>query len=446
MSPLSALLPTRMAARLVRQALRRLTQDAIVLEDPDGRACFGRPGGLSATVTVHDPRCYCRVLTGGSLGAAESWIDGQWTCDDLTTLVRIFLRNPQAMQRLHGPWSWLKSLVAATQHLLRRNTRRQAQRNIQAHYDLGNDFFALMLDETLSYSCAIFPRPDASLAEASRCKLHRVCQKLELTAGDEVLEIGSGWGGFALYAARHYGCRVTTTTISPAQYELARQRVRQAGLEDRVQVLLRDYRDLTGQYDKLVSIEMIEAVGHEYFATFFRQMGRLLRPQGRMLLQAIVIRDPLFAQHRHSVDFIRQHIFPGGCLPSITALGEAMQRASDLRLVHLEELSEHYVRTLRAWRQRFVQNLPQVRALGYSERLIRTWLYYLGYCEAAFAQRQVNVVQMLLAQPQCLLDPLTLRLPAVAGGSAGPNEPLPWEAMDGPDQAPANPCCGGLLR
>lgn len=406
------------SARALRRALGSLTHDRIVLEDGGQKEVFGREGGLSATVRVHDPRFYLRVLTGGSLGAAESWIDGQWTCDELVALVRILLRNQATLQRLEGPWSWLTKLVAAARHLARRNTRRGARRNIQEHYDLGNDFFALMLDETLSYSCAIFPHPQASLHDASLAKLQRICRKLELQPRDHLLEIGTGWGGLALFAASHYGCRVTTTTISPAQYRLARERVAQAGLADRVEVLLADYRDLTGQYDKLVSIEMIEAVGYEYFETFFRKCASLLAPQGRMLLQAIVIRDPLFAQHRHSVDFIRTHIFPGGCLPSITALCEAMQRACDLRLVHLEEMSAHYVRTLAAWRGRFIANLDQVRALGYSERLIRKWLFYLGYCEAAFAERQVNVVQMLLAQPQCWLDALALRLPEVIGQAA----------------------------
>jgi cyclopropane-fatty-acyl-phospholipid synthase len=417
-------IPYRLAADLARRSLRQalsgLACDQIVLVEQGRRELFGRAGGLTATVTVHDPRFYARVLMGGSLGAAESWIDGDWTCDDLVSLVRIFLRNHEAMQRLHTPWSWLTSLAATLRHLLRRNTRRGARRNIQEHYDLGNDFFALMLDETLSYSCAIFPRPEASLAEASQAKLERVCRKLQLGPDDHLLEIGTGWGGLALYAAGRYGCRVTTTTISPAQYQLARQRVAQAGLTDRVQVLLSDYRDLTGQYDKLVSIEMIEAVGYEYFETFFRKCASLLKPTGRMLLQAIVIRDPLFAAHRHSADFIRTHIFPGGCLPSITALGEAMQRACDWRLVHLEEMSAHYVRTLAAWRQRFVAHLDQVRALGYSERWIRKWFYYLDYCQAAFAQRLVNVVQMLLAAPQCLVDPLTLRLPEVLAAADEP--------------------------
>lgn len=438
--PWLASLMTDLAGRGLRRALGALAGDQIVLLDRGRREVFGHAGGLSATVTVHDPRFYLRVLHGGSLGAAESFMDGEWTCDDLTALVRIFLRNQAAMERLHTPLSWLTRLLAAARHLVRRNTRRGAQRNIQEHYDLGNDFFALMLDETLSYSCAIFPRPEASLHEASLAKLERVCRKLELKPEDHLLEIGSGWGGLALFAAGRYGCRVTTTTISPAQYRLARQRVAQAGLESRVQVLLADYRDLAGQYDKLVSIEMIEAVGYEYFETFFRQCARLLRPQGRMLLQAIVIRDPLFPAHRHSVDFIRTHIFPGGCLPSINALGQAMQQACDLRLVHLEEMSAHYVRTLAAWRERFLANLDQVRALGYSERQIRKWWYYLSYCEAAFAQRQVNVVQMLLAQPQCLLDPLTLPLPPVRASATRTADEC------GPDLVQSSPRSGASAR
>jgi cyclopropane-fatty-acyl-phospholipid synthase len=407
-------LPGIFASQLFRN-LDRLTGDCVRVVDGGLLRTFGDPQGeLCATVVVHHPRFYRRVLLGGDLGAADSWIDGDWTCDDLTRLVRIFLRRPDLAGRLHSLFSLPSLLVARLRHLWRRNTHLGARRNIHEHYDLGNEFFELFLDDTLCYSCGVFERPDTSLDEASRAKLFRVCAKLDLQPTDRLVEIGSGWGGLAVYAAENFGCQVTTTTISPAQERVAVGRVRDANLNEQVRVLNRDYRDLDGTYDKLVSIEMIEAVGHEYFSEFFRRASDLLAPHGRMLLQAIVIKDQRFAAHLRTADFIRQHIFPGGCLPSVTALCEAMTQASDLRLVHLEEMSQHYVRTLQHWRERFWQQMDAVRQLGLRESFIRKWDYYLRYCEAAFAERQVNVVQMLLAKPECRLDPLTMALPSVS--------------------------------
>jgi cyclopropane-fatty-acyl-phospholipid synthase len=402
-------------ARLLFASLAPLQHDRIRLVDGCLERTFGRGNGeLCATVVIHHSRFYRRVLFGGDLGVAESWIDGDWSCDDLTKLVRIFIRNRHLIERLNSPRTWLSSMLAGLQHLLRPNTRGGARRNIHEHYDLGNDFFGLFLDETLSYSCGVFEQPNSSLHEASVAKLERVCRKLNLRPADHLVEIGTGWGGLALHAAGQYGCQVSTTTISEEQHRLATERVREARLAGRVQVLNRDYRDLEGQYDKLISIEMIEAVGHDYFDAFFHHASNLLRPNGMMLLQAIVIKDQFFAAHRNSVDFIRQHIFPGGCLPSVTALCDSMTRASDLRLVHLEEMSDHYTRTLRAWRERFWSRIDDVRKLGYSERFIRKWEYYLRYCEAAFEERQVNVVQMLLAKPRCHVDPLSAWPPTMA--------------------------------
>ncbi len=403
--------PGIFASQLFRN-LDRLRGDCVRVVDGGLVRTFGDPQGeLCATVVVHHSRFYRRVLLGGDLGAADAWIDGDWTCDDLTRLVRIFLRNPDLAGRLHSLFSWPALLVSRLHHLWRRNTRLGARRNIHEHYDLGNEFFELFLDDTLSYSCGVFERPGATLGEASRAKLFRACAKLDLQPSDKLIEIGSGWGGLAVYAAENYGCHVTTTTISRAQERVATDRVRDAKLDGRVHVLNRDYRDLDGTYDKLVSVEMIEAVGHEYFSEFFRRASALLAPHGRMLLQAIVIKDQRFAAHLRTADFIRQHIFPGGCLPSVTALCEAMTRASDLRLVHLEEMSQHYVRTLQHWRDRFWEQMDAVRQLGLGESFIRKWDYYLRYCEAAFAERQVNVVQMLLAKPECRFDPLTIALP-----------------------------------
>ncbi|HNO60900.1 MAG TPA: cyclopropane-fatty-acyl-phospholipid synthase family protein, partial [Plasticicumulans sp.] len=273
--------------------------------------------------------------------------------------------------------------------------------NIAAHYDLGNAFYQTFLDETLMYSCALFEHPGMSLAEASQAKNERICRKLGLRAGDHVLEIGTGWGGFALHAAGRHGCRVTTTTISREQYELARERVAAAGLGNRVTVLFEDYRELAGRYDKLVSIEMIEAVGHRWFDTYFRTCSRLLAPDGQMLLQAITIRDQEYARTKRSVDFIQRHVFPGGCLPSVQALADTVARVTDLRALHLEDIGPHYATTLRHWRERFLANLDRVRALGFDDTFLRLWEYYLAYCEGGFAERYLGTVQLLLAKPEC---------------------------------------------
>jgi cyclopropane-fatty-acyl-phospholipid synthase len=283
--------------------------------------------------------------------------------------------------------------------------------NIAAHYDLGNDFYALFLDRTMTYSSGLFESPDATLEEASLAKYDRICRKLTLSSRDHVLEIGTGWGGFALHAATNYGCRVTTTTISRAQQDFARERIRGAGLEGRVDVLLQDYRNLTGKYDKLVSIEMIEAVGHHYLNAFFNACSGLLKDDGEMLLQAITIRDQVFDRHKRSVDFIKRYIFPGSCIPSVAAISLAVARVTDLRLFHLEDITPHYARTLQAWRRKFFDNLEEVRKLGYPETFIRMWEYYLSYCEAGFAERYLGDAQMLFTKPLSRKEPLPPGLP-----------------------------------
>jgi len=279
-----------------------------------------------------------------------------------------------------------------------------SRKNILAHYDLGNDFYALFLDETMTYSCAIFEQENSSLKQASEAKYDRICRKLQLAAGDRVIEIGTGWGGFAVHAARNYGVQVTTTTISDEQHQFARQRIKAAGLEDRITLLKKDYRDLSGKFDKLVSIEMIEAVGHQYLPIFFRTCSRLLKDDGIMALQAITIGDQIFDRHKRTVDFIKRYIFPGSCIPSITAISIALAKATDLRLVHLEDITPHYARTLREWRRRFFTNIKKVRALGFSDTFVRMWEYYLCYCEGGFAERYLGDVQMLFVKPLCRQD------------------------------------------
>ncbi|MFO8084923.1 MAG: cyclopropane-fatty-acyl-phospholipid synthase family protein [Desulfobacterales bacterium] len=365
---------------------------------------------LKTTINVHHPRFYARIVLGGSIGAAEAYMDGMWSTGDLTTVIRILIRNQSVFEEMEKGWARLSEPVHRIYHALRRNTLQGSKSNIIAHYDLGNDFYALFLDETMTYSCGIFEKDQCSMEEASTAKYRRICQKLQLTSKDHVLEIGTGWGGFAIFAAGHYGCRVTTTTISPEQYKLASQRIHQEDLTDKITLLCRDYRKMEGCYDKLVSIEMIEAVGHQYLDTFFAACSRLLREDGMMMLQAITIRDQLYEQHRRSVDFIKRYIFPGGCLPSVAAMAGSIAGNTDLTIFHLEDITPHYVKTLREWRKRFFINIDKVRVMGFPESFIRMWEYYLCYCEAGFAERYIGNVQMLLTKPLCRREPL---LPAL---------------------------------
>jgi len=397
------------AKRTLLSLLRRIHLGEIVLRDGVEQHVFGRRADecdLRASLAVRHPRFYSQVLFGGSIGAGEAYMAGHWSSDDLTALLRIILLNQSVFTGLDRGLSRLKAPLYKAYHFLHKDSRKGSRINIAAHYDLGNDFYALFLDETLTYSCGIFERPESSLQEASVAKCDRICKKLQLSPKDHVLEIGTGWGGFAIHAARRYGCRVTTTTISRAQHDLALERIRIAGVEDKVQVLFKDYRDLKGRFDKLVSIEMIEAVGHHYLETFFRCCSNLLTERGVMALQAITIADHVFEKHKKEVDFIKRYIFPGSCIPSVTAMGDAVAAATDLRLVHLEDITPHYARTLRTWRERFFENIQQVRALGYSETFIRMWEFYLCYCEAGFEERYLGDVQMFFAKPLWRGEPL----------------------------------------
>ena len=393
----------RAPARLVRtQVLRRLDAIAdghlVIVEGADRQEFGRRDAALSATVHVKEPAFYADVALGGAVGAGESYMLGRWEADDLPAALRVLLRNRTAMESLEGGLARLAQPLRKLAHALRSNTRAGSRRNISAHYDLGNEFFELFLDETLMYSCALFERPGMTLAQASVAKLEAICRKLGLAPGQRVLEIGTGWGGFALHAASRHGCHVTTTTISPNQHRLATERVRAAGLENRVTVLLDDYRDLRGTYDRIVSIEMIEAIGHEQHREFFRRAAGLLARDGRMVLQSITIADRHYAAARDEVDFIKRYIFPGCCIPSVSALCDAMASASDLRLVHLEDIGEHYATTLARWRERFLENQGQVRALGYPDTFVRMWEFYLAYCEAGFAERTLGDVQMVMTR------------------------------------------------
>jgi len=389
------------ARRLVFARLAALRTGRLRIREGSEVHEFGSPRtGIDAMVTVLDPAFYAEIAFGGSVGAGQSYMLGHWQADDLTALMRLLLRNRHALDAMETGVARISGPLRVAAHWLHRNTRSGSRRNISAHYDLGNDFFRLFLDETMMYSCALFERPEMTLAAASTAKLDTVCRKLALGPQDHVLEIGTGWGGFALHAAAHYGCRVTTTTISPSQHQLAKERVQAAGLGHRITVLLEDYRDLKGSYDKLVSIEMIEAIGHQYFGEFFRRCAQRLIPGGRMLLQSITIADRHYARARDEVDFIKRYIFPGCCIPAVSALAQAMANSSDLRIVHLEDIGPHYATTLARWRDNFFANIDQVRALGYPESFCRMWEYYLSYCEAGFTERALSDVQMLLAREE----------------------------------------------
>jgi cyclopropane-fatty-acyl-phospholipid synthase len=360
-----------------------------------GRRRFGPPDAdLTATVRLHDDG-FLRALPRGSLALAEAYIDGAWDCDQLVQLVRIGAREMPRVDRLRRPLVPLRNAFSR----IPRNTREGARRHIAAHYDLGNDMFRLFLDETMTYSCAYFESPDVTLREAQEAKLDRVCRKLELAPEDHVIEIGTGWGSFALHAAGRYGCRVTTTTISREQYGVAVERVREAGLDDRVTVLLEDYRDLRGSFDKLVSIEMIEAVGWQYFDTFFRRCGELLKTDGLMLLQAITIADEAYEIEKASRSFIEELIFPSGCLPSLEVIRGCVSRVTDLRMLDLEDITAHYPETLQRWRENFVRSENQAAELGYDRRFRRLWELYLAWCEGGFRERRIGDVQALLAKP-----------------------------------------------
>ncbi len=392
-----------LARRAVLGQLARLEEGELVLEEAGGQYRHGRATAdlPPVTVTIRDPAFWSDVAWAGSIGAGEGYAAGHWDCDDLAAAVRLLLRNRQVIDAMDTGLARLTAPVQKALHRASRNTRAGSRRNIAAHYDLGNDFFAAFLDETMMYSSAVFERPDMTLAQAQTAKLERICRMLDLRAGERVVEIGTGWGGFALHAASRHGCHVTTTTISAEQHALASERVRAAGLADRVTVLLDDYRDLRGRYDKLVSIEMIEAVGHDFLPAFFRRCSDLLAPHGAMLLQAITIADQRYERARREPDFIQRHIFPGSCIPSVQVMADAVARATDLRLFHLEDIGPHYATTLRLWRERFVASRERVRALGCPEPFRRLWEFYLAYCEGGFEERALGDVHMLLVKPRC---------------------------------------------
>jgi cyclopropane-fatty-acyl-phospholipid synthase len=392
---------------LLFSRLNKIEFGQVKIVDQWGEHCFGHSdlsGELSVEIKVEDQRFYSDIAFGGTVAAGEAYMQGYWSCDNLTGLVRIMLRNRQVMDQVEGGFSLFKAPILRFVHWLNRNSQAGSRRNIEAHYDLGNEMFELFLDPTMMYSCAYYPNSDTSLNEAATAKLQRICDKLQLSEADHVVEIGTGWGGFAIYAATHYGCKVTTTTISKQQYEVAQQRVIAAGLQDKVTLLLEDYRDLRGSYDKLVSIEMIEAVGHQYLDTYFAKCSDLLKPNGIMLIQAITIQDQFYDQAIKSVDFIQRYIFPGGFIPSVTAISSAVKRSTDVRLFQMEDIGPHYATTLRDWRKNFFNNIERIKGLGYSEQFIAMWQFYLCYCEGGFLERTLGTSHLVFVKPENRID------------------------------------------
>lgn len=389
----------RLAFKLVIQQLKKIQLGRLVLIDRDQQFVFGVEGDLIARIHIHDRSFYSDIAFGGSIGAGEAYMRGAWSCDDLVTLVRLLVRNINVVDDMEGGTAALTRPFQKLFHWVNRNTREGARRNISAHYDLGNDFFSSWLDSSMMYSSAIFPTEDASLHEAQIYRLNHICNQLQLSSSDHLVEIGTGWGSMAIHAVHNFGCRVTTTTLSLEQYEHTLERVKKAGLEDQITVLLQDYRDLEGTFDKLVSIEMIEAIGWQQFDTYFAKCGELLKPGGRLLIQAITIADQRYENAKRSVDFIQRYIFPGSNLPSISAMTSSIARKSDLLVTGLEDIGLHYAKTLRYWRQAFLDQLPLVREMGYSDDFIRMWEFYLCYCEGGFLERAISDVHLIADRP-----------------------------------------------
>jgi cyclopropane-fatty-acyl-phospholipid synthase len=391
----------QLARRIVLKMLDRIRRGRITIDEDGDLHRLGSGEGPTVNLRVHSPVFYRMVLFGGSIGAGESYIKRLWETDDLTGLVRIMVRNMDMLDRMdEGLFSLLLRPVRLVEHALKKNNKKGSKQNILSHYDLGNTMYASFLDSTMMYSSAVFPEKSSTLEEAARYKLDMICQKLNLEPQDHVLEIGSGWGGFALHAAKHYGCRVTTTTISDAQYREAAKRIKEAGLGGRITLLRKDYRELSGKFDKLVSIEMIEAVGSRYLPLFFKQCEQLLKPDGQMLLQAITIADQKYDQYLRSVDFIQHLIFPGGCLLSNTKMLHLIADKTDMVVRSIEDFGLHYARTLQEWRARFQASFLTLKKQGFDEQFRRLWEFYLCYCEGGFLERSISVVQLVATRPQ----------------------------------------------
>jgi cyclopropane-fatty-acyl-phospholipid synthase len=385
-----------LSKKILSKVLKKITKGAIKLVDPDGAYVFGNLDSAECvTITIKNPQAYKKVLLEGSVGAGRSYIDGDWETDDLTQLITLFIQNASLFTDIESPLARLFSVFRTIGYKLHINTVGRAKDNILAHYDLGNDFFQLILDPSMMYSCAIYDPEDSSLSEASQKKLQEICTKLALKPQDHLLEIGTGWGGFAIYAAQNYGCKITTTTISDKQYAFVKEKIKQLGLENQIELLNQDYRKLSGQYDKVVSIEMIEAVGHKYFDVFFNQCNQLVKPAGLMFLQAIVINDKAYEAAKDEVDFIKRYIFPGGCLPSVFSITQSIATQTTLQLLEFEDIGSHYVKTLNDWHKNLLHNKQAILFQGFTDEFIRTWQFYFCYCAAGFQTHYISTIHAL---------------------------------------------------
>lgn len=393
----------KLSRTIVLSVLKHIEHGQLVIhENGQEVANFGQANGfLKAEINVLRSDFYKRLLFGGSIGAGELFVDGAWTTPDLTAVIQVFARNLETLDKFEAKLSWVMLPWQKFQHWRRSNSKKQAKENISAHYDLGNDLYKAFLDPRMQYSSAVYPHANASLEEAQEHKIKRLLDSLDLQPTDHLVEIGTGWGGLAVYAAKHYGCRVTTTTISEEQHAYVEELLKRENLTEQVTLLKKDYRDLEGQYDKLVSVEMIEAVGRKYMSTFFHTCSRLLKPNGKMALQAITIADQRMQKYAYSVDFIQKHIFPGGFLPSIQMMSEMYTRYTDMVVREVSDIGFDYAKTLRDWRHNFNQAHPQLQQHGYDDRFGRLWNYYMCYCEGGFLERSVSAVQLVATKPQC---------------------------------------------
>lgn len=393
-----------MARGLIYSRFMNITEGFLEIEEAyrDGEVySFGdaKNAFTSVRIRILHPRAYTRMAFGGSIGCGESYMDGDWTCEQLTDLIRIFARNREVVMQIDNGIMNIVHPISKFFHRLRKNSITGSEKNIHAHYDLGNDFFELFLDPSWMYSSGVYLKKESTLEEAQFEKLDRICRKLRLSKSDHLIEIGTGWGGFAIHAARHYGCKVTTTTISKKQFELANERVKAAGLQDQIEILYLDYRLLQGKYDKLVSIEMIEAVGLEFLGTYFEKCSSLLKDDGEMLIQAITIKEQYYENAKNSVDFIQRYIFPGSGIPSVESISKAVKENTDLQMTHMEDFGPHYARTLAEWAVRLKSNHSELLKRGYEEELYRMWQFYFSYCEGGFSERSIGVMQLKLSKP-----------------------------------------------
>ena len=387
-----------LSKKMILNLLKKIQYGVIQVNDGKNSYVFGQSdsnGKETVTMTIRHPRVYKKILLEGTVGAGKSYIDGDWTTCNLQKLIELIIKNDSIFNRIESPVSRLINSIRTMSAKLNRNTIQKAKDNILAHYDLGNDFFQIILDSSMMYSCAVYQNYDDNLETAAKHKIQTICKKLQLKPSDHLLEIGSGWGGFAIHAAQVYGCRITTTTISDKQYAYVKEKIKQLGLENQIELLNRDYRKLSGQYDKLVSIEMIEAVGDKYFDTFFHQCNRLVKPGGLFFLQAIVINDQAFESAKNEIDFIKKYIFPGGCLPSVFSIAQSIATQTSMQLIAFEDIGKHYVTTLNDWHQKLLTNKDDILAQGFNEDFIRMWEFYFCYSAAGFESQYISNIHIL---------------------------------------------------